>query len=93
MVARLKEENFAEIKETFLKIDEGYYSEVTTAEVISLLYKYLRHHSRNDVNTYMPVADIENGGTVRFLEYLLINDPYKYDRDQFDCGVKERVVK
>ena len=35
MVARLTDVGFAEIKETFLKIDEGDDGEITTAEVMS----------------------------------------------------------
>ena len=80
MVDRLTEEDFDEIKNTFLQLDMNSDGTITRAELASSLCKQFKDCTKEDVETYMRVLDVDRDGKINFIEFVTMTALFKYDK-------------
>lgn len=95
-VERLTEEDFVKLKESFLQLDKNGDGKITRAELASSLGKQLQNCTKEDVDPYMSVLDLNKDRSINFFEFVPMMALFRGDegqRSQVDAKQIFKVVR
>ena len=88
MAARLTGKEFEKVRNQFLKMDKDNDGKVTKEELKAYCISQNDYRTDVQIDYMMRVMDLDNSGTIEFIEFLEVASFFEYNKDTYESQVK-----
>ena len=88
MASRLTGKEFEKVRNQFLKMDKDNDGKITKEELKAYCIGQNDYRTDDQIDYMMRVMDLDNSGSIEFIEFLEVASFFEYNKDTYESQVK-----